>query len=365
MSNPYLSRARLKGYRNIRDTEATFENGLNIIIGPNGCGKSNFLWLLGHIDSEKINDLDVKGNIEYYYKGNLVRTNITFEFNQHYNFNIKRNIESEILNHTNKKDSKNIEEVIKNSSSLFLKYCYLPFNVPSEIECFSTPTTTSYLIVEGLNSLINFNSNKNLILTNLINLSDWLKEDIMIQDFQIDQKYIDTLKKYTPIENIQVEYPIREDEIKVEKGYNNNKVTVSNLMYGFKTKNEWFKWNELSDGTRRMVWIVLSVLATNNVVLLEEPELGIHPHQLQLLMEFLKEQSAEKQIIITTHAPEVLNILDENELSRIKLARYDETLKSTVIESVSEKKQAAIKKYFAKTGLLSSYWVNIGLENKK
>ena len=212
-------------------------------------------------------------------------------------------------------------------------------------------------------------SSPSLIIYYLTNFKNSSEKDITIQSFNIAQKYIDTIKKYTPIQDIRVEYPMREDEITIEETEHemehNKKVRISNLMYGFKTNNAWFKWNELSDGTRRIVWIVLNVLGKGNVVLLEEPELGIHPHQLQLLMQFLKEQSAEKQIIITTHSPEVLNILDENELNRIKLARYDETLKSTVIENLSDKKQAAIKRYFAKTGLLSSYWLNIGLENKK
>jgi predicted ATP-dependent endonuclease of OLD family len=42
-----------------------------------------------------------------------------------------------------------------------------------------------------------------------------------------------------------------------------------------------------------------------NLFMLEEPELGIHPHQLQLLMNYIKAQAKEKQIILTTHSPQV------------------------------------------------------------
>lgn len=38
----YLSKARLKGYLTIKDCEVEFKPGLNIIIGKNGVGKTNF-----------------------------------------------------------------------------------------------------------------------------------------------------------------------------------------------------------------------------------------------------------------------------------------------------------------------------------
>ena len=358
MSNTYITRARLKGYRNIRDTEATFENGLNIIIGPNGCGKSNFLWLLNNIDNDASNDLDISGELEYCSEGDLLKRNVTSVLKRDDNFKVVKDIKYELVKKTGR------------NNGFSIAHLYLPFSIPSEIDCFSTSNTINLNIFQVVGSSATFTSSSpSLIIYYLTNFKNSSEKDITIQSFNIAQKYIDTIKKYTPIQDIRVEYPMREDEITIEETEHemehNKKVRISNLMYGFKTNNAWFKWNELSDGTRRIVWIVLNVLGKGNVVLLEEPELGIHPHQLQLLMQFLKEQSAEKQIIITTHSPEVLNILDENELNRIKLARYDETLKSTVIENLSDKKQAAIKRYFAKTGLLSSYWLNIGLENKK
>ena len=39
----YISHVHLKGYKSIRDMEIDFKPGLNIIIGPNGSGKTNFL----------------------------------------------------------------------------------------------------------------------------------------------------------------------------------------------------------------------------------------------------------------------------------------------------------------------------------
>jgi recombinational DNA repair ATPase RecF len=38
----YISKVHLKGYKSIRDLEIDFKPGLNVIIGPNGSGKTNF-----------------------------------------------------------------------------------------------------------------------------------------------------------------------------------------------------------------------------------------------------------------------------------------------------------------------------------
>ena len=46
---PYISHVRLKGYKSIIDTKVDLHPGLNIIIGPNGSGKTNFLEFLEKI----------------------------------------------------------------------------------------------------------------------------------------------------------------------------------------------------------------------------------------------------------------------------------------------------------------------------
>jgi predicted ATP-dependent endonuclease of OLD family len=38
----FLSNVHLKGFKSIEDTSIDFKKGLNILIGKNGSGKSNF-----------------------------------------------------------------------------------------------------------------------------------------------------------------------------------------------------------------------------------------------------------------------------------------------------------------------------------
>jgi len=45
--------------------------------------------------------------------------------------------------------------------------------------------------------------------------------------------------------------------------------------------------------------------------------------KLYKILDFLKEQSKSKQIIISTHSPLALDVLNEKELDRIIIAEYD------------------------------------------
>ena len=42
----YITSVHLKGYKSIRDVSVTLNKGLNILIGANGSGKTNFLEFL-------------------------------------------------------------------------------------------------------------------------------------------------------------------------------------------------------------------------------------------------------------------------------------------------------------------------------
>ena len=67
----YISRVQLKGYKSIRDLAIDLLPGLNIIIGPNGSGKTNFLTFL----ADKFKDIEESNStaeIDYQEGGSVV-----------------------------------------------------------------------------------------------------------------------------------------------------------------------------------------------------------------------------------------------------------------------------------------------------
>jgi predicted ATPase len=73
--------------------------------------------------------------------------------------------------------------------------------------------------------------------------------------------------------------------------------------------DEPFYLNEMSDGTVRMLcWaILLHSPMLPSLLVIDEPELGLHVSWMQILAEWIKKASQKTQIIITTHSPDLLD----------------------------------------------------------
>lgn len=72
-----------------------------------------------------------------------------------------------------------------------------------------------------------------------------------------------------------------------------------------------WKAHVLSDGTLRFICLTTLLLQPKNLlpdtVLIDEPELGLHPFAINLLAEMLKEAAESKQVIVSTQSVELLN----------------------------------------------------------
>jgi ABC-type transport system involved in cytochrome c biogenesis ATPase subunit len=140
-----------------------------------------------------------------------------------------------------------------------------------------------------------------------------------------------------------------------------DKISVELIIFEFKINESWFPWSHLSDGTRRLFYVISEICCQDEgLILIEEPELGIHPHQLYKLMQFIKEQSEEKQIIIATHSPLILDTLASNELDRIIVAKAENG--GSKFHKLSEEQISASRKYMSEVGELSYYWLHSDLE---
>jgi predicted ATPase len=126
-------------------------------------------------------------------------------------------------------------------------------------------------------------------------------------------------------------------------------------------------WNQLSDGIKRLFYIITTIAMenkNNQIILIDEPELGLHPIQLIHLMDFIKEQSETKQIVIATHSLSILNTLRDDELDKILLTNYDNQ-KGTTICHLSESTKREASLYMKEDGWLSNYWLYVDFENQK
>ena len=73
--------------------------------------------------------------------------------------------------------------------------------------------------------------------------------------------------------------------------------------------DEAFYLNEMSDGTVRMLcWAtILHSPLLPSLIVIDEPELGLHVSWMPILAEWIKKAATKTQIIITTHSPDLLD----------------------------------------------------------
>jgi len=74
--------------------------------------------------------------------------------------------------------------------------------------------------------------------------------------------------------------------------------------------------NQLSDGTLRLLWLltVLHAVPDDGLVLLDEPELSLHPQWLLLLVSILRSMSARTTFVVATQSVEFVRWCEPAEL---------------------------------------------------
>ncbi|MHC4504834.1 MAG: AAA family ATPase, partial [Planctomycetota bacterium] len=100
-----------------------------------------------------------------------------------------------------------------------------------------------------------------------------------------------------------------------------------------------FEALHMSDGTLRVLGVLLAVyqLGNHSLVAIEEPEATIHPAAAELLVEVLLDAAKERQILLTTHSPDILDHKDlEDPHIRVVTAERNRTLISPLSESSRE-----------------------------
>lgn len=74
--------------------------------------------------------------------------------------------------------------------------------------------------------------------------------------------------------------------------------------------------NQLSEGTLRFLWISTLLLSPElpGRLLLDEPEISLHPELLKLLAALLQDASARSAIVVATHSPDLIRWLEPEEV---------------------------------------------------
>lgn len=92
-------------------------------------------------------------------------------------------------------------------------------------------------------------------------------------------------------------------------------------------KPKWFDAAQQSDGTLRVAGIITALLQDPPVPLIgiEEPELTVHPGAIPLLHDYLVQAGLRSQVIVTTHSPELLDLVAPDDVRVVERSAQGET----------------------------------------
>lgn len=109
-------------------------------------------------------------------------------------------------------------------------------------------------------------------------------------------------------ETVRLAAPFFDDFVLHPSKLNEEKIL---LEWRHRKSDAYFSASSLSDGSLRFIALATLLLQPESlrpsVILLDEPELGLHPYALTLLASLLKQSSQSSQIIVATQSPVLLD----------------------------------------------------------
>ena len=306
-----IEKVHIKNIKGIKDLELSFKKNnkiLDVIVlaGVNGSGKTTIL--------ESIKDFFNNTNINYNEpeKSN-VNLDIFFEDFE------KNNIEEAEKFSDNSKHAlwdffttlQNYDYYRKNSNDYYRNQIAKRFDIPpkiiyvpaenkfEEIQTYSTTLSKEYEFINTINSNV-IGDIPSYIATRRNYLAT-IEEDLTMKE--ITNKVVKEINRI---------FSVLELDVKL-KGFSKNE----KIMPIFENSaGEEFDINDLSSGEKQLFLRTLSIKMLepkNSIILIDEPELSLHPKWQQRIIEVYKKIGENNQIIIATHSPHILgSVTSEN-----------------------------------------------------
>lgn len=316
MGNP-LNKLTIKGFKSIRDLQDFELKNLNVLIGGNGAGKSNFVeifrMLRAMVDQTFANYILTRGGADdFLFNGpkttKIIEAQFRFGAND-YAFELEPTAAEKFIIKAEKikydlgswsfignSSFESRLPGVKNNSGLTAKrgVGYYVYEAVSDwtIYHFHDTSATSPMrrseIVED---------NRRLR-SDAANIAPFLLE-LMNGVFKISyQEIINVIRLVTPFfDNFLLE-PVQKGE----------KETVK-LSWKQKGSDYPMQPYHFSDGTIRFICLATALLQPipPSTIIIDEPELGLHPSAISILAELIQNASKRTQIIVATQSPALID----------------------------------------------------------
>lgn len=345
-----LQRIELEGFKSIRKMDGLKLRPLNILIGANGAGKSNFISVF-----QLLNQI-VNKNLQ-----NFVRTSGGADALLYFGQKVTKEI---VVCLDFGRNGYEIRLSPTATDNLFFakERCWYYFESQLSSEPFHQhfvelgqgheethlleearkyPDRIASHVLEHLKSwtIYHFHdtsASAKLKLTGDINDNAALKPDAsnlaaflyLLQEKH--WKYFDKIVK-----TVRLAAPFFDDFILRPSPFNPDKIQ---LEWREKGSDAYFNANSLSDGTLRFICLTTLLLQPKSMlpstILIDEPELGLHPHALILLASLLQSAATKTQVIVSTQSVPLVNQFSPEDIIVVDREEGQSVFKPQTIEGL-------------------------------
>ena len=290
----------IEGYKSFSTINDFKFNDLNIIIGANGCGKSNFIEIfrmLGALKNKSFTRFIMEhgGASDFLHNGpketETIRIEFTFTDDNVYRLSLLPTINdrfliSEDIKYSGTSSFSSIG-VLTDESSLTIKDSFFNLISNSAVYHFHDTGNTSLMRRAEL-----VDDNKKLR-ENASNIAPFL--------LHLRYNYKNNYDEI--IAAIRLVMPFFDDFILDEINYGEAVKVKLNWMQ--KGSDYPMQPYHFSDGSIRFIALTTALLQPNppSIIIIDEPELGLHPVAIETLSELIEAASKKVQIIIATQSP--------------------------------------------------------------
>ena len=317
----HLDKITIRGFKSIRNLESFELNDLNVLVGANGAGKSNFIELFRIISAMmKPGGLRqyVEGTADSYFFGGpkvTQRIEVQLEFGLNgYDFDFSPTSDGFLMIQNEKRrylprgesgtrnflsgtfDAQLPTEV---GSSEATKYTY---NAIKNWQIYHFHDTGKYA---GMRRFCDMNHNERLDV-DAKNIAAFLYR--LSKENEKEYNHIkDVIRLVVPFFEDFVFLPNQDENIRLnwrQKGLNDYPMRPT----------------QFSDGAIRFICLATALLQPQppSTIIIDEPELGLHPEAIQILGEMISSAAKKTQVIVATQSP---LLIDQFSLKDIIVAR--------------------------------------------
>lgn len=313
-----LKKITIKGFKSIKQCELKLNN-LNILIGSNGAGKSNFISafvLLQNILDKELQFYTTQNGINSLLYMGVKETNLIemdFDFghnsygfalaptnngqlyfvNEYYTFNGTRS--------TVKSSRGSMESQWELGVDNLMDHYVIPVLEKREWRVYHFHDTSRTAKMKQECDV----HNNLFLMSDAGNLAAFL--------LRLKNEYP---RNYQMIVNtVKFVAPFISDFVLIPSGVHEDRIA---LRWKQKGCEDIFNSSQLSDGTIRFICLTTLLLQPVNLqpstIIIDEPELGLHPYAIVLLSDMIKTAQKNVQIILSTQSVDLINEFDADDV---------------------------------------------------